>query len=262
MARWYSPKPEEFGAIALPLWREALVGLDWLSLRASAVYRGNGVPHGDGSAVVLVPGFLGNDQYLGDMFSWLRRIGYEPYMSGIGRNAECPDILRGRLTETVSSAYLQTCRKVHLIGHSLGGALAHSVGVHEPDLVASVVTMASPLNAVRAHPMVLGAAMFVRRRILSEQDVEPECYSGSCSCSFSESLREPLPRSISHAAIYTKADGIIDWHCCINGDPETDIEVQGTHMGLVFNPRVYHHVANVLASTAEWSQDVADRKSA
>jgi pimeloyl-ACP methyl ester carboxylesterase len=250
LARWYPPKPEEFGAVSLPLWREALVGIDWLLLRASAVYRGNGIPHGDGSAVVLVPGFLGSDQYLGDMFSWLRRIGYQPYMSGIGRNAECPDILSGWLTETVNSAYLETRRRVHLIGHSLGGTLARSVAVHQPKLVASVVTMAAPLRAVRAHPLVLGAAKLVRRRILSEHDVEPDCYSGSCTCGFLNSLRRRLPSSISHAAIYTKADGIIDWRCCINGDPDTDIEVRGTHVGLVFNPRVYQHVANVLAAAA------------
>jgi triacylglycerol lipase len=162
----------------------------------------------------------------------------------------------------VTSAYLETRRKVHLIGHSLGGTLARSVGVHHPHLVASVTTMAAPLHAVRAHPMILGAAMVVRRRILSERDVEPECYSGFCSCDFLNSLRRPLPSSITHAAIYTKADGIIDWRCCINGDPETDIEVQGTHVGLVFNPRVYRHVANILASAAERAQDLTDSLSA
>jgi len=76
------------------------------------------------------------------------------------------------------------------------------------------------------------------------------------------SLRRPLPRSITHAAIYTKTDGIVDWHCCVNGDPKTDIEVQGTHVGLVFNPRVYRHVADVLASAAERAQGLADSKSA
>jgi triacylglycerol lipase len=262
VARWYPPKPEEFGSVPLPLWREVLVGIDWLSLRASAVYRGNGIPHGDGSAVVLIPGFLGSDQYLGDMFSWLRRIGYQPYMSGMGRNAECPDILSGRLTDTVNNAYLDTRRKVHLIGHSLGGTLARSVSVRHPQLVASVVTMAAPLRALRAHPVILGAAKFVRRRILSERDVEPECYSGFCSCGFLKSLRRRLPSSITHAAIYTKADGVIDWRCCINGDPDTDIEVQGTHVGLVFNPRVYRHVASILASAAERAHSLADSQSA
>jgi pimeloyl-ACP methyl ester carboxylesterase len=179
-------------------------------------------------------------------------------MSAIGRNAQCPNILVDRLTETVTSAYQDTSRKVHLIGHSLGGALTRSVAVRQPRLIASVITMASPFRAVRAHPMVLGAATIVRRRILSDAAVKTECYSGFCSCDFFTSLRRPLADSILQAAIYTKGDGIIDWHCCVNDDPETDIEVQGTHVGLVFNPQVYRHVAGVLSSAVERSQTLAD----
>ena len=45
---------EDFQASSsLPLWREALLGMDWISLRMSAVYRGIGVPKGDGSAVIV-----------------------------------------------------------------------------------------------------------------------------------------------------------------------------------------------------------------
>lgn len=263
MATWQSPNREEFQAmVALPLWREALVGMDWLALRASSVYRGGGVPHGDGSVVVLVPGFLGSDQYLGDMFSWLRRIGYQPYMSGIGRNADCPDILTGWLTETVKSAYLESGRKVHIIGHSLGGTLARSVAARQSHLVASVITMAAPFRTLRAHPMVLGAAMIVRSRILSDRDIQSDCYSGLCSCGFMGSLQQPLPSSIVQATIYTKGDGVVDWRCCINDDPKTDIEVSGTHMGLVFNAQVYRHVADVLASAIGRSQNLADMQSA
>jgi hypothetical protein len=40
---------EEFESAALPLWREPLVGVEWLSLRASGVFRCIGVPRGDGS---------------------------------------------------------------------------------------------------------------------------------------------------------------------------------------------------------------------
>jgi hypothetical protein len=122
--------------------------------------------------------------------------------------------------------------------------------------------MAAPFRAVRAHPMVLGAAMIVRRRILSDRDIQSDCYSGFCSCDFLESLRQPPPDPIVQAAIYTKADGVVDWRCCINDDPETDIEVSGTHVGLVFNAQVYRHVANVLASAIERSQDLPNRQSA
>ena len=102
--------------------------------------------------------------------------------------------------------------------------------------------------------------MIVRRRILSEEDVESGCYSGLCACDFFHSLRRPLPDSIVQAAIYTKADGVVDWRCCVTDDPETDIEVQGTHVGLVFNSQVYRHVANVLATAVQRSQGLADSR--
>ena len=44
-----------------------MIGLDWLSLRTSPVFYGFGVPRGDGSAVILVPGFLATDVYLWEM---------------------------------------------------------------------------------------------------------------------------------------------------------------------------------------------------
>src|SRR3990170_871325 len=82
------------------IWREALWGLDWLSLRLSPVYLGLGVPHGDGGAVILVPGFLTTDAYMVEMYFWLRRVGYSPYLSGIGVNADCIQTLTQRLEKT------------------------------------------------------------------------------------------------------------------------------------------------------------------
>jgi hypothetical protein len=47
-----------------------------------------GIPEGDGSGVVLIPGLLAPDFYLKPMHSWLSRIGYEPYFAGIACNAQ------------------------------------------------------------------------------------------------------------------------------------------------------------------------------
>ena len=91
-----SPRPAPSGS-------KRFFPLDWLALHASPVYYGFGVPHGHGEPVVLVPGFLGSDRYLTEMHLWLRRIGYRPYFSGIGRNVDCPELLTQRLLMTIAA---------------------------------------------------------------------------------------------------------------------------------------------------------------
>ena len=234
------------------LWTEALVGAEILLLHATPVYYGWGVPRGDGSAVVLIPGFLGTDLYLVELHAWLRRIGYRPYFSGIGLNAECPNLLiQSRLTQTINRAMEETGRKVHLIGHSLGGVIARSIGGQRPKDVASVITLASPVRGTAANRAVLRAAEAVRLRILEEHGdgVLPSCYTGQCTCSFLNSLRRKVPYSITETAIYTRHDGIVDWHYCRTDNPDIDVEVPGTHIGMTFNPAAYAVIAERLART-------------
>jgi triacylglycerol lipase len=263
---WRKYLEEEFeSSSSLPLWREAFLGIDWISLRMSPVYRGVGIPRGDGSAVVVIPGFMGSDQYLGDMHSWLRRIGYRSYLSGIGRNSECPEILTVRLHDTISRAFEETGEPVNLIGHSLGGVLARGAAARWPDMVGSVVTMASPFRGVRVHPFVLQTAYLVRGRIVqkrrkgSKVRQTPHCYTGQCTCEFLSSLRAQFPEEVPQIAIYTKSDGVVDWRCCINElEDGSDVEVPGTHVGLAFNPQVYKHVARFLAEPETYRrEDVA-----
>lgn len=229
-----------------PIWREALVGLDWLALRTSPVYYGLGVPKGNGSAVIVVPGFMGTDHYLYEIYFWLRRIGYKPYLSKIGWNADCLDILVDRLAETVSRASGETGGRVHLIGHSLGGILSRSVAAQHPELVASVITLGSPFRGICSHPLVLETAEQVRSRIVSRADRHPHCFTGYCGCQAVCALQFSFPAAIRQTAIYTKTDGIVDWRVCISEDPDTNFEVAGTHVGLVFNPAVYRLIATRL----------------
>ena len=74
-------------AVPLPIWQELLVAVEMVCLKVSPVYWGFGIPPGDGSAVVVVPGFMGTDLYLSEFRAWLGRIGYKPYHSKIGLNA-------------------------------------------------------------------------------------------------------------------------------------------------------------------------------
>lgn len=234
-----------------PLWTEALFGAEVLLLHATPVYYGFGVPRGDDSAVVIIPGFLGTDLYLTELHSWLARIGYRPYFSGIGINADCPNLLIQRhLNETIERALEETGRKIHLLGHSLGGVIARSVAGQRPRDVASVITLAAPFRGTVMTRTVLHAAEAIRKRIMKEHgpDVLPGCYTGRCTCNFVDSLRRAVPDSTLQTAIYTRYDGIVDWRYCMTEDPEIDFEVPGTHVGMAFNPLAYSIVAQRLAA--------------
>jgi pimeloyl-ACP methyl ester carboxylesterase len=234
---------------SVPLWQEALFGVEVLLLHATPAYYGFGVPHGDASGVVIIPGFLGTDMYLMELYAWLRRIGYQPYFSGIGLNAECPNLLiRRHLNETMDRALQETGHPLHVIGHSLGGIIARSVAGQRPNDVASVITLGSPFRGTVAHSRVLKAAEIVRKRIQLKhgQGVLPDCYTGRCTCQFLDSLRRDLPQGITETAIYTRTDGVVDWRYCITEHPGVDFEVPGTHIGLAFNPAVYDIIARRL----------------
>jgi hypothetical protein len=237
-------------AADIPIWKEALFGAELLLLHASPVFYGLGVQRGDKSAVVLIPGFLGSDLYVTHLQSWLERIGYVAFFSGIGVNAECPNLLiKYRLAATIDKAVAETGRRVHLIGHSLGGIIARSVAAQRPRDIASIITLGSPLAGTVMHPSVLRAADAIRTQILHQHgsDVLPDCYTPRCTCSFLGSLRCSTPRSILQTAIYTKDDGIVDWRYCRTGNAKNDFEVPGTHVGLVFNPSAYSIIAERLA---------------
>ncbi len=239
-------------AADISIWKEALFGAELLLLHASPVYYGLGVPRGDGAAVVLVPGFLGTDTYMSHLQTWLDRIGYRAFVSGIGLNAECPNLLiQYQIAETMAKARKATRRRIHLIGHSLGGVMARSIAAQRPSEVASVITLAAPFRGTVAHQSVLRAAKAVRNIILREhgKKVLPDCYTARCTCDFLNSLRRHIPASVAQTAIYTRDDGIVDWRYCRTSDPEVDFEVPGTHMGLAFNPSAYTIIASRLAET-------------
>ncbi len=219
---------------ALPLWREAVAGLDWLSLRLSGVYAGRGVPRGDGSAVILVPGMLASDVSLIELHAWIGRIGYRPYFSNIGRNMECPEVMLARLMDTVAQAYAETGRKVRIIGHSLGGLLARGAALRRPDLVAQVVTLGSPVQGVCVHPAVLAAA---------------DLLCGDCDRACMPAMQSMLPSAVTEANIYSKHDGVVDWRTCIREDASS-IEVRSTHVGLIVSAAAYRAMADVLAAEA------------
>lgn len=242
----------------VPLWREAFCGLDFIKLRASPVYYGIGVPRGDGSAVIVIPGFMGSDVYLTEFRWWLRRMGYRAYQSKIGRNWDCLEISGAKIKETVDRAYAKTGRKVHLVGHSLGGIIARAVATLYPEKIASVTTLGSPFRAVSAHPLVLMMGDLVRdrvhRRVRKQTGkINTGCFTGKCTCGMVKAARKFIPETLPQMSVYSKTDGVVDWRVCYNNtDPQSRcVEVKGTHCGLAFNAEVYKEVARFLKAATE-----------
>ena len=242
----------DYQAANLPILSEVLFAAELVMLHAAPVYYGLGTPHGEGSGVVLIPAFLCPDYYLFPLHKWLGRIGYESFFSGINFNAECPNLLIKRcLNDTIEKALAKTGRRIHLIGHSLGGIIARSIAGQRPQDIASVITLGAPFRGTVAHSSILRAAETVRKRILKEHGtgVLPACYTGHCACDFVDSLQRSVPPSVLETAVYTSDDGVVDWRYCRTENSESDFPVSGTHIGLAFNSSVYTIIANRLAQT-------------
>lgn len=233
-----------------PLWKEAKWGLEWARLRFSRVYYGVGVKRGDGSPVVLVPGFMAGDAMMLEMHWWLRRIGYRSFLSNIVWNNDCPDKTAKALAHRVRGVYERTGEPVTLIGHSLGGLLVRSVGQEHPDIVKSVVTMGSPFKEiVKAHPAVIG----LWDRLKAAQggsigrNLNLSCGTGHCTCGFVRNMMQPQDTAPPQFAIYSKGDGVVDWTSCIEDDEQCNAEVRGTHVGMVYNADVFRALGRRLA---------------
>ncbi|HEV2934903.1 MAG TPA: hypothetical protein VGY96_17355, partial [Streptosporangiaceae bacterium] len=103
------------------------------------VFRGRGVPEGDGRPVLLIPGFLAGDWMLRVLDAWLGRIGYRTYLSGIVFNIQHSERMVAGLRRKVNEIQKETGARVSLVGHSRGGLLAKVVAQRRPQSVEQVI---------------------------------------------------------------------------------------------------------------------------
>src|SRR5229473_1462680 len=115
------------------------------SLLRDPVFRGRGVPHGDGRPVLLVPGFLSGDWALTVLRNWLERIGYHAYMSGIYFNVRASEHMVAGLRHRLAEIHATDPARVTLVGHSRGGLLAKVLAQRRPDAIEQVIALGSPL---------------------------------------------------------------------------------------------------------------------
>src|SRR4051794_11712267 len=237
-------------SLQIPIWRESRWAFEHAALRRDPVLRGEGVPHGDGAPVMLVPGFLASDVSLGLMAGWLKRIGYQPGRAQMRANVDCAERALGRLEELLVAKHERAGgRKVAVVGQSRGGAFARMLAVRRPDLVSGIVTLGSPLtDQLAVHPFVRGGVLGVG--LLGTLGVpglfRHQCMTGDCCSEAREQATAKFPKRVGFVSVYSKSDGIVDWRSCLD-DAAEHVEVNASHIGMSVHADTYRVIARSLA---------------
>jgi triacylglycerol lipase len=244
-----APLPPMLGgwraAVGLPIWAEARAGAEAASLVASAVWRGDGVPDGDGQPVVLVPGFLAGSASMELMARWLRRHGYEVRHAPVGRSAGPSSALADGIVRAVDEATDSTGRPIVLVGHSRGGQACRVATVRRPEAVRTLVTLAAPVRTVLP-PFLPVRAPIEAIRLASYAGLvrRPDPASER---RYAFDLVGPFPRRVPWTIVWSRTDGVVDWRACLDR-AGTDVEVDGSHVGMVANRRVFEVLAASLST--------------
>jgi triacylglycerol lipase len=204
------------------------------------VFRGRGIPHGDGRPVLLVPGFLSGDWMLRVMDGWLNRIGYRPHPSRILLNVQPSESLLAGLRRRVGEIASESGSRVSIVGHSRGGLLGKVVAQRWPDSVEQVITLGSPIANWKDLSGMTQHAVGVLRtanEITSGRLLRPEGR-------FEHDLQ--MTPVVPTTSIYTRSDRVVNFRSCLRQDIPA-MSVWGSHNGLVVNPEVYRLLGRLLA---------------
>ncbi len=234
-----------------PLWREARMGLEAARLLRDPVLRGQGLRDGRGRPVLLIPGFLAGDGSLSLMATWLRRTGYRPRGAGIVANVDCSAAALRRLEPRLEELVERHGRPAVIVGQSRGGSLARVLAQRRPELVRGIVTLGSPSQDTLAiHPLVRlqVEGIAVLGRLGAPGLFKRSCLDGACCESFWADLAAPLPTGIGSVSIYSRSDGVVDWHACVDPAADANVEIAASHCGMAVSPAAYRAVANALES--------------
>jgi triacylglycerol lipase len=237
-----------------PLWGELRYGGELARLLAAGAIAGEPLRarrHEAAQPVMLIPGFMAGDSSLTLMRAWLRRRGHAVASSGMRLNAGCAERIVSRLQEQLAGFASRCGEPVVLIGQSRGGALARSLAVREPENVAALVMLGSPVaDPLAVSPQVLRTVRLMAR--LGDLGISSvfssECAEGECCERFWDDMTAPLPEHVEAISVFSRSDGIVDWHACLDPHART-VEVRSSHCGMSVHPAVYRVLDELLSGS-------------
>jgi len=191
---------------------------------------------GKGEPVLVLPGFMADDNSTFVLRQFLNSIGYKSYPWGLGINRKRMMDFLPPITRHIRTLTEEYTQKVRLVGWSRGGILAREVARDYPELVDRVITIGSP---VKGGVSISSIGALVQRE------------TGMSSQQLSQLLRvrQQAAISVPIRAIYSKLDGVVSWKACID-DVNEDVEhfeIRGSHVGMGTNVEVFKLLSKLLS---------------
>ena len=226
------PLPPSLGLLGIEPWRA------WFEYAGMHLMDRSRLPLGDGHPVVLFPGLATDRRAVAPLRDLCRSLGYVVYDWELGFNTGPHggiDEWLGGLARHVESVAATHDRRASLVGWSLGGIYAREIAKLVPACVRQVVTLGTPFagsgqdtnvgwlyTALNGQAPVLDAALSQRLRTTPD---------------------------VPTTSIYSRSDGVVAWQACVlrRTARAENVEVDGSHMGLPWNPKVMAVVADRLS---------------
>jgi len=204
-----------------------------------------GLPHGDGSGVLLVPGLWGNDASLFILRRDLARLDYDVRTWGLGINNRCGEETIADLIKAARRQRNNHRRPLAVIGHSRGGFMARELARRAPEVADLVITLGTPVGATTLESATSGVHLMLRlsRALFAKR---PGCLTQDCGCEYVRNVATTLPASVAAYSLWSRDDGVVIPESCVKpGEP--NVEVPGTHVGMIANREVLRVIAETLA---------------
>jgi len=198
-------------------------------------------PPGDGHPVVIFPGLASNHNSIAPLREFCQKLGYTAYDWGLGVNTGPQGDLvawieqLARHVREVTSAHGQP---MSLIGWSLGGIYAREVAKKLEGHVRQVITIGTPFGGTAQQNNLawifgssIGQLSMLDKKLMARLRLAPE---------------------VPTTSIFSRSDGLVAWQACMHDGTQErteDIEVDGSHCGLGWNPEVLTIIADRLGQS-------------
>lgn len=184
-----------------------------------------------GERLMVIPGFLATDRTTLGLQRALAAAGYRVTGWGLGLNNGVQADTLARIVAGIES--FGRGGKVILVGWSLGGLYAREAAKKRPDLVAKVITLASPFSGDRRSNNVWWLYEWVAGHRVDEPPIETDT-----------SEKPPVPT----LAIWSPRDGIVAPAAARGEEGERDEElaIESSHMGFAVGGAVFPKVVEAV----------------